>query len=328
MFNALETKCIEQIEITKAILQKLENIVESATLSRNEIRRFTVSSCVTRLYAVYEYFVDTISSDYLDTLAECVPYTNLADELKREYRNGISALLGKVDYAQYSTLVPEDIIKRYYEALTGRPDYRFVTEALTMHEQNLRLNTVEHLFSRLQMKGFRIWISSHILIKKMFADQVSKYEQLESELKNFIQLRNDASHGLLDDLEGRDNLLSYCDLISTLIKVYASFLRKSILVHQIEAGKASKIGTVTEVFSRNGACILVPIKGVKVKVGGVYCVLNNTDCTESVVGSIMLNNTKLGSVLTKVEGLEVGIKYNSEVKRDSIVYVYRESVGD
>lgn len=322
MFYTLENKAISEIESLNRIISSQYLIIPKNLDLRTNIKKFTVASCVTRLYAIYESFIDTIISDYLDMLSECAAFDSLSEEFKQEYRIGISTILSRLDYHKYRNLKNEDIIKWYYEAITGINPYRFVASALNRHEQNLRLNIVENLLSKIQLKDFYKWIIEHPLTKDLYEGEF-KIEILESELKNFIQLRNDASHGTLDeldDLEGFANLERFFLLIKNFIRIVSSFFRSNILGYYISTNKVAEVGYVSEIF-RNGACIIKARRNVLIKVKTEFYLDEKNNCTKIVLDSLQINSANFTSVKCKQDDLEIGLKFSTSVRKKSKVYI-------
>jgi hypothetical protein len=196
MFSSLEKNALDNIDVVEMLVNVHRETEEKCDISiRNNVKAYTVSSCVTRLYAVYENYIKAAMSDYLDILSELVKFSALTEEFKNNYRLGISHLLAKVDQGRYQHLSHENIVKWYYEALNDEKKYRFVTDALTRHEQNMRLNIVLDIYARINLKELRGWLSKHPEIKSLYEEKDSVYQQLESEVTNFVKTRNSASHG-------------------------------------------------------------------------------------------------------------------------------------
>lgn len=186
MFSALTNNTLDQVSVVEQFIITHEKMIAQQEAStRRRMKIYAVSSCVTYLYAIFEHFIETSISDYLDAIPELVRYQALTKELKNDYRIGISHILSKIDNERYSHLVHENVVKWYHEAIVDSESYRFVTEALTRHDQNLRLNIVENLYSRVQMNDLRNWLNNHQEIKSLYSESASIYEQLESELRNF-----------------------------------------------------------------------------------------------------------------------------------------------
>lgn len=154
MFDAIEHKAIEEIEVVSLLIDINNRELKNHEASiRQSIRQYNVSSCVTRLYAIIEKFIETIISDYLDALSELVRFSALPNELKNEYRIGISHILSKIEQGRFIHLNHENVVEWYYNAIKDLEGYRFITDALTRHEQNFRLNIIETAFSKIQLKN-------------------------------------------------------------------------------------------------------------------------------------------------------------------------------
>ena len=324
MFSSLEKSSLEHIEVIQLLLNVHKGALsEKDAALRQKIKIFSVSSCVTRLYAVYENFIETGISDYLDSLPELVKFETFPDEFKNEYRIGISHILNKIDHGRYNHLNHENIVTWYYQAITDQPQYRFVTEAFKRHEQNLRLNIVEMLFNRIHLKDFKNWLSKHPDISNLYSEKETIYEQLEAEIKNFVQLRNDASHGIMDTLEGDDNLNRLCDLIKTVIMVISSFLNKSLLEAMQKAGQIRRLGIVTESFGQNGAFIAKLENGAKIRVKDRIHFVYSNNCYSQVVDSIMVNDISVENVMSDSVDFEVGLKCSLKVKKKAEIFLIK-----
>lgn len=321
MFSTLEQKTIEHIDIVKLLINvHAETAKEQESSFRHKVKAYAVSSCVTRLYAIYENFIETAISDYLDAVSEFVSFSSLPEGFKNEYRIGISYLLSKIDQGRYGHLTHENIVKWYYEALNDSKNYKFVTDALIRHEQNFRLNIVENIFNKVQLSGLRDWLESHPAIQELYPDENSVSEQLESEIKDFVQLRNDASHGLMDNLEGDENLNRICDVISSVVRSISSFLDKSLLLSMDENGVAKKLGVVTESFGENGAFVAQVELGTSFEEGEKLYFVDGTNCYSQIIESIMINDVKVNQTVANKNDFEVGIKCMDRVKRNTSLY--------
>jgi hypothetical protein len=322
MFDALTTNTIEQIRVVEELIPLHENVGNSKdSAARQGIKLYAVSSCVTRLYAIYENFVETILSDLLDAIPEISTYESLAAELKSDYRLGISHVLSKIDTERYSHLTHESVVLWYHEALTNQPKYRFVTEALIRHEQNLRLNMLETLLGRIQLTGIRAWLAHNDSVMSLYTESDSVCEQLDAELRTFVQIRNDAAHGVLDDLQGKDNLARFCELMKNLILAISSFLHKSLLLLRANAGKARKIGVVTEVFQQNGAFVAQIESSARLQKGMQIHVLGLNYCFLQQIDSIRVNDVDVDDIVAAHPAFEVGLKCAVKPKRNAMLYV-------
>lgn len=321
MFLSLQNKTIADIEIVRLLIDSHKNLADSASSEkRNGIKVYAVSSSVTRLYAVYEKFIETAISDYLDSLSEFKSFSSLSSSFKEEYRNGVSYILGKVDQGRYRHLNHENIVRWYYEALSDAKNYQIISDALIRHEQNLRLNIVDSLFARIQLKDFKHWISSHPDICALYQDNGSIAEQFESEIKDFVQLRNDASHGTIDSLEGDENLVRLCEVIAAVVRAVSSFLTKSLISIMNDSGDIVHLGNVTESFGQNGAFITKIKKDTRITEGDKLYFLSNNNCHSQIIESMMIDDQPAINLVAKNDECEVGIKCSVGVKKNVQIY--------
>jgi hypothetical protein len=322
MFDALTANTLEQIGVVEDLIPVHEDVSNGKTSdARRRIKLYAVSSCVTRLYAIYENFVETILSDFLDSIPEISPYASLAAGLKSEYRLGISHVLSKIDNERYSHLTHESVVLWYHEALANQPKYRFVTEALIRHEQNLRLNVLETLLARIQLSGIRSWLAHNEAVTALYTESESVFEQLDAELKTFVQIRNDAAHGVLDDLQGKDNLERFCELMRSMVLAISSYLHRSLLLLRANAGRARKIGEVTEVFHKNGAFIAQIENAARLQKGMQIHVLGTNYCFLQQIDSIRVNDLDVEDIVAAHQAFEVGLKCAINPRRNSVLYV-------
>lgn len=322
MFGSLEANALEQIHVVETLITTHDEFIRAQpTERRSAVKVYAVTSCVTRLYAIYERFVESLISDFLDAIPELIPYCDLSDGLKKEYRVGVSHVLSKLDEERYSHLAHENVILWYHEALTSTDKYRFVTEALTHHDRNLRLSVVERLVSRVNLKDLRGWLTHSEEITALYEEQTAIVEQLDAELRAFVQLRNEAAHGVLEALEGKDNLARYCALIQAIVRALAAYFSRNLLLQRIRAGKAKRIGLVTETFASAGAFIAQLDNGAEVQLGMYVHLLSSNYCMSQSIVSLQVMNVNVDRVVANQLAYEVGVKCAVNPRRHAVIYV-------
>jgi len=321
MFSSLTSSSLGSVRVVREFVAHHEQLLAGHdSAGRQEMKTYSVSSCVTRLYAIYERFVETLVSDFLDAIPDYCSFAGLTEAMRSEYRVGISHLLSRLDSPRYRHLSHENLIRWYHEALSAVEPYRFVPEALTRHDENLRLSVLSGMLSRVQATDLQGWLSHHSAISSLYPEQTSLWEQVESELKNFIQLRNDAAHGTLSDLAGPDALLRYCDLISALIESISAYLYREVVVGRATAGKAILLGRVDEVFLAHGASIVPLRPGRSLALGQRIHVVGQWSCVEAEVESVRIDNEAAVAVTALHNTLEVGIVTSTAPRRSVAMY--------
>lgn len=322
MHSALLSSTLEKIAVVKEFIEIYnKSIAEKEATARRRMKVFSVASSVTNLYAIFENFVETSISDHLDVLPAYIRFNDFPSEFKNDYRMGISHILSKIDQERYRNLNHEHIIGWYDESLKNVEKYRFVTAALTRSEKNYRLGNVETLFSRVLMKELKSWLANHSAIRSLYVEGTSVYEQLESEIKAFVQLRNDASHGSLDSLEGKDNLKRFCVLIENLVIALESYIEKSLLMIRADTGKVAKVGRVTEYVPRYKAFVAEAVNGSKWEIGALIQVVGSYHCYTQRIASIRINDNAEQVHVAAADKEEIGVGCELPVKVNSEIYM-------
>lgn len=324
MFGALTANALARVQVVRDFIRHHDALLAGKDAStRQEMKVYSVSSSVTRLYAIYENFVESLLTDYLDFIPEVCVFTSLAQEIQKEYRAGISYLLSRIEQPRYSHLNHAHVIQWYHEALSSKPDYRFVPEALTRHDENLRLSALGSMLARVQLTDLHGWLSNHEAIASQFTERIAVWAQLEAELKNFVELRNDAAHGSMETLPGDDTLIRYCDLVAALMTALSSYLYREATLWRARVGKGKLLGRVSEVFRRNRAFILPLTAGAWLEVQQTVQLVGRWSCIDAVVESLRYNDRALRaiSVPTAAAGLELGVVTTSVPTLNTEVYV-------
>jgi len=322
MFESLLRNSLDQIEVVEALIETHDEFIAKQVTDRQVLfKAYAVASCVTRLYAIYEHFVESIVGDFLDAVPELIPFVSLPAALRNEYRLGISRVLSKIDGERYGHLKHENVILWYHEALTNGLVYKFVTEALVHHDQNLRLNVVEHLFSRVDMSDLRGWLARSPEIHALYQEQSSTVEQLDAELGTFIQTRNDAAHGVLEVLEGKELLLRHCELVRALIGAIAAYIHNCLLIKRTTSGRMRRAGQVTEVFVQAGAFVATIDEGVELKQGMPIHLVGHGYCAEQRIESLQVNDISLENVVATSDCFEVGIKCALNTRKNAEMFI-------
>lgn len=320
MFQALVDKSKGNIDTIMLLIDAHEAIsVNEAAHKRHEIKSYSQASSLTRLYAVYESFIEKILSEYLDFLSENYFFSEMSEGFKKEYRLGISHLLSRIDQGRYNHLNHDDIVTLYYRAINNHDSYQFVNDALTRHEQNFRLNILENLFSRVGLEGFCNWlVSNRNMLSYYDGAEISK-EVVESKIKEFVQLRNDASHGEIDNLISSEVLKDYCNFLISLIEAVREFLVKSIIDKMKYKEKLLMHGKVTESY-RNNAVVIKLVASSNFSVGDDLYVVSGSSCFSTKCISIQLDSVDQESVKDLEMGVEVGVLCEVPIKKNSFFY--------
>lgn len=325
MFSQLTTKTLERINVVEKFITITQSLKEGDHgLDGTQVKIYSVSSCVMSLYAIFESSVKSLIADYLDNLPGFIKYNDLDENFKNEYRIGIAYILNRIATGRMPSLRHDDVIRRYNDAINNKKNYKFDTVALTRHEQNLRLQLIQELFSRIQLTDLRDWLGHHADIVRLFqvppnlSDTI--YQSLESALLNFIKLRNDAAHGALENLEGKENLIEYCQLIKGIVIALSSYLHKSLLLLKRSKNNEMQIGTVSETF-QNEAFVAKIKKGTALMIDLPIHFVGTHYCYSQKIVSLQVNDVNVKSFTSPQDEYEVGIKCAAPAKKNAEMYI-------
>ena len=105
-------------------------------------------AAVTKLYAIYENFVEDLIRDWLVLLPEICPnYFDLEERIRKTHQTGTGRLLIDLNKKRYEHLLLEDIIKSLYFGVSNQSGYELLPDAFIFHEQNLRRDTLDKLLA-------------------------------------------------------------------------------------------------------------------------------------------------------------------------------------
>lgn len=313
------------------IKQKLDDNAEFTALiegipSEREWRVYDRCAVVTRLYAIYERFVEALISDWLRLLPELVSdYSDLGEKIKNTHREGIGRLLLDLNKNRFKNLSLEKVIQGLFSGITGTEKYELLPDAFLLHEQNLRKEVLEKLFADAGIENAWKWVVNHREIKKFVEDVRGGQNTAEGELKQLIDYRNDAAHGSVDEILGTQELLDLGDFVEALCKALAELVTYQVILQQISIGQAREIGKITEWFKKSKAAV-AKVKEITFTVGeSIFLILFNDKSSYCYLGkieSIEINDISKNKVEITSE-TEVGLKFDTEAREGMSLYVIK-----
>lgn len=269
-------------------------------------------SVLTRLYAIYASFVEKLISEMLAILPTICEYQDLDDSLRIEHRNGVARVLQRIDRPMFCNLTPEQVVRDYYEALSGVSNYRIIPQAILNYDHNLRLNVLLSLFDKAGLKDFGKWLEGQRDMKDYLEKTRGDQTTAEAELNSFVGYRNEAAHGYVTEVLGTDTLLDLCSFVEVLCLGIYEFVNHWVICKQLEHSKAQIIGEVTEKFS--GTIIVAKIQNANLAVGESLFFTKDQYCAKATIESIQINDLAQSEIAITSEQ-EVGLKTSIQVRK-------------
>jgi hypothetical protein len=307
--------------------QKLKENAEFIALSKvvpSELEWQIYDHCatVTRLYAIYERFVEDLISDWLRLLPELVArYSDLGDKIQKTHREGIGRLLLDLNKNRFQHLPVEKVVQGLFSGITGTEQYELLPDAFLLHEQNLRKEVLETLFADAGIDNAWRWVNKHRKIKYFVEEIRGSQNTAEGELKQLVDYRNEAAHGGVDQILGTQELLDLGDFVKALCEALAELVSFQIISRKTSIGKAKEIGKITEWFKKPRAAVAT-VTEITLSVGVSLWLVSETSsyCKLAKIESIKINDIAKDEVEI-ISETEVGLKFDTDAKQGLNLYV-------
>jgi len=350
MFEELIEKASVKISTVRAIIKtnhRLRRIVFRDSLNKQKLAKnpefaalieviptekeweiYDRSAVVTRLYAIYERFVEDLISDWLRLLPDLVPrYSDLGEKIQNTHREGIGRLLIDIKKNRFQHLSVEKVVQGLSCGITDTGKYELLPDAFLLHEQNLRKEVLETVLKNAGIDEAWKWVINHKEIKYFVEEVRGSQNTAEGELKQLVDYRNEAAHGVVDEILGTQELLDLGDFVEALCKSLADLVTYNIILHQKDIGRVREIGKITEWFKKPQAGV-AKVKEVTLVLGeSVFLVLVNDElsyCYSAKIESIQLDDISHNLVAITSE-TEVGLKFDRDARTGLTIYVTKSN---
>jgi hypothetical protein len=277
---------------------------------------------VTRLYAVYESFVEDLIANWLLRLPELVPrYADLEDRIRNTHREGVGRLLLDLKKVRFSKLTEQTIVESLFSGIAGESKYNLIPEAFLFHEQNLRRDILEKLLADAGIPNAWRWIEKYRYIKKYIQETRGYQSTAEAELNQLILDRNEAAHGTLERNLSTSEMLYLADFILALCQALAELVTYQVILQQTSTGQAREIGKINRWFPHPRAG-RAKVKNVTLSVGDTVFLVNenSADCRFAAIESIQLDDVSQSEIKITSE-TEVGLQFNINAKKGLSLYI-------
>lgn len=292
-----------------------------------EWRVYDHCAVITRLYAIYERFVEELVTDWIRLMPEMFPlYSELEDRVRDTHQMGVGQLLLNLKKSRFQHLSIEGVVRGLFRGVTDEDKYELVPDAFLLHEQNLRKNVLENLFADVGISNAWNWVEKHRAVKYFVKEIRASENTAEGELNELISYRNDAAHGApIDNVLGSSALLELCDFVEALCQALAEVVIYRIISRKTSIGQAREIGLITEWFKQPKAAV-AKVKETTLAVGGSLFLVSEA---RSYCHLVTIENIKIQEGGNDVEKeqvkitseSEVGLKFNAEARKELRLYI-------
>ncbi|WP_242038874.1 MAE_28990/MAE_18760 family HEPN-like nuclease [Anabaena lutea] len=287
----------------------------------NDWRVYDHCAVVTRLYAIYETFVEDLIRDWLIILQELFPsYSDLDESIRNTHQNGVGRLLIELKKNRYSHLTVEEVTRGLFYGNTGEGKYELLPDAFLFHEQNLRKDTLNKLLTDAGVPNTWSWILKNRYIMHFVKEIRANENSVENELDTFISYRNDAAHGTnIDDFLAANALLELCDFVEALCQALSELVTYQVIEKKKLIGQIQEIGKITEWYQEPKAAILTANGKDLLSIGDSLFLVGKFYCQLAKIESIQSNGESINEIET-TSGMELGLKFDVDARKDLCLY--------
>ena len=315
--NTETLKSVDYLELIKEIKQNVPQITAW--------RIYDHCAAVTKLYAIYENFVEDLIRDWLILLPQlCRNYDDLDESIKNTHKLSVGRLLIDLNKNRYKHLTVEDVINGLFNGVNNKTDYELVADAFLFYEQNLRKEILDKLLADAGISKSWKWIDKHKSIQNFVEEVRGSQNTAEGELNELISYRNEAAHGaLIDNFLRANALLEICDFIESLCKSLNDLFMYHAINYKVRINEARKIGNITEWFKKPKAGV-AKVSNVKLyEKCSLYLINQNLSwCQFATIDSIQVNGDSLTEVSADNE-MEVGLKFDVDAREGLDLYLLK-----
>lgn len=315
------------------------NILTQDVPKLNDLRIYEHCSVVTRLYAIYESFVEDLIRDWLILLPELYPtYSDLDKTIRYTHKIGVGRLLQIIkdkdsnenDNSRYSSLSVQKILQDLSNGENGVDKYELCPDAFLFHQQNLRIDTLNELLKNAGIPNELLksggiseawnWVIEHRNIKYFLQEIRGNQSSADKELNTFISYRNDAAHNTkINDFLPSKELLELCDFVEALCQALIELVTYQVIQNKKSLGQAQIIGKITEWFKKPQAGVATTVEDCFLSVGSNLFLVGKSYCQLVKIESIYDHDISVEE-LPVIPGMEVGLKFDVDARKDLQLY--------
>lgn len=300
--------------------KKMVALIENMPASQNW-KIYDHVACFSNLYNIYESFVHSMIAEVIREYEKQCVYIELPNSLKEQHRIGHSEIVKNINSARYSHLSHISLAEEMHKCVSGDPEYKITPEAIYLHDYNINADWLAKIFNRVGFSRVVDWLDRSSSVREVLDGPISEHVRFSSQLKDFIERRNDCAHGDVDQVLGEEQLLFYCDFVKSTCNSVCEFILDNIIRKRLDRGSHIGVGTVIERYKGN--IVVVVVTSGKFVVGDKIVVRNQKSCVLAEVLSIQINGESLNEINIHSQ-TEVGFMLDVKSSKNSCIYTFNE----
>jgi hypothetical protein len=324
MFDALLIKANNRIISIREYLSWFD-VIDSDTVYYNKLQRsmlaeekiFRHCAVIGQLYSLYENFSEDLLAAWLNRLSKYYKHDELSLKFQARYRRGISKILADINKNKHRKIDLEKVVDRYLGAIRNDINWEIIPEAITSHENNLRSSELAEMFKSSNIENVLGMIDEDVNIRSYLSLGLAENPLASKVLDNFVQYRNDATHGDPENILGVSALYSWVEFIYLLNQALYYIITVNIIKENIRTSPHIVIGEIIKLYSNNIS--IVKMCSGSIEVQKKYYIVKNNKYNILDVLSIQIEGIDTKKVSFSGKEIDIGIKTSNEVVNGSLL---------
>jgi hypothetical protein len=274
-------------------------------------------AAVTRLYAIFEGFIDEVVRSYLDALPDLFPkYSDLPPKIRTQHRIGVAQILLKLGKEGLFGGLSEATVIGGLAAGHKSEKYSLFADAYLIDPQNYRADLLNQLFGYLDFTDIWSGVEKHELVRSFMLTR-DPSESPKSLLKKLVEDRNLASHSSSTSVWPTAEIKAVAAFLEAVTQAIVEIVFKSLITYQSKANLVELIGTVIHVFSDN--IVGIECHGTPISKGNLVTVVQQSAAFTARIESIQEGQVAHDSLHAK-SGQQLGIKLDRKAALNAEIY--------
>jgi hypothetical protein len=261
-------------------------------------------AAVTRLYAIFENFIENLVTEYLGFLPSLYPiYDELPQKIRTQHRIGIAQILQKIGKeGLYKEISEAKVIEGLAAGLFSN-GYSLYGKAFLVDPQNYRAEMVRQIFGYLDFVDIWAGVEKHPEVINFMTSRDAN-ETPRTLLKKLVEDRNIASHTSSSSTWSIGEMKAIAFFLEAVTIALCQIALKAIVSRQGKTEKIEQVGTVIHKFKAN--VVGLKCAGAPISIGDLLIVSQTHGAFTAKINSIQLGPTPHSSIVPSV-GQELGL---------------------
>jgi len=282
-------------------------------------------AAVTRLYAIFEGFIEEVVKGYLDALPELFPrYADLPLRIRTQHRVGVAQILLRLGKEGLFGGLSESHVIGGIAAGHQSEKYYLFADAYLIDPQNYRAELLNQIFGYLDFTDIWSGVENHELVRSFMLTR-DPLETPKSLLKKLVEDRNLASHSSASSVWPAAEIRAMAAFLEAVSQGIVEIVFKNLITYQSNAKLIELVGTVIHVFSEN--IVGISCHGIPISTGDLVIVAQRSAAFTSRIESIQEGQITHDSLYPKL-GQQIGIKLDRRVALNARIYHPQSAQGE